>query len=201
MSASDVWDEAERLTVQEFDRNGWQVPITDWVGRMSVASRAGQTFAERYRQRGEVLGEADARRLVRELREVLDDGGKLNSATTLRECLLRAMDPQRKDRAENQKALDVALGRYMSDGRPIPAELRVWFECRDRRPKHSRDSQNFTRDSWIVGTLLKLQDCGIKPTRNETTARESGCAIVAELLDDMNERGVEKVWRERSRVL
>ena len=49
--------------------------------------------------------------------------------------------------------------------------------------------------------MLKLQDCGIKPTRNETTARESGCAIVAELLDDMNERGVEKVWRERSRVL
>ena len=58
----------------------------------------------------------------------------------------------------------------------------------------------------LLRTLMVLQDCGISPTRNREKHEQgpplSGCAIVAAVLDDMNnEATVEKVWEYREHVL
>ena len=214
MESPDIWAEAENRAAQWFDpiKAGPLRPETDALDRLLVATAAAQIFAEWYRRRGERLSEADARRLAEVSHASFRDGVGLNSPTTLRECLLRAMDPQRKDRAEYQKALDARLRDCMRDGHPIEPALRVWSEFQDKRPKHSREAPNYTRDTWIVHALSRLQDCGIDPTRNrdktwqwrayedDYKAPLAGCAIVAAVFD-IEYPAVEKVWRERDRVL
>ena len=197
-----AWAEARRRAAQWLAGSG-AVPSAedDWLDRWVEGMAAARAFAERYEKHDEKLSEADAGELVRRLHECLRDGVQFNPADTFGEAIKRALDPNRKDRVRYQNLLDARLDDHMRDKRSIPAELRVWFECRDKRPKHSRDSQNFTRDGWIVRTLRVLCDCGIKPTRNDATTRKAGCTIVAEVLGNMTETAVEKVWRERERVL
>ena len=210
MRPADIWTEAESRAAQMFARMGAgpSTPETEWMDRYAVAMLAAQMFAERYSD--EPLSEADAERLVRELHECLRPGVAFNRASTFDEAIKRALDRNRKDRVRCKEMLDARLDECIDEGRPIPPALRRWRKVRETRPSHPREAPNFTRDGWIVRTLMVLDDCGIKPTRNRSNQDEhghlskpplSGCAIVAEQLDDLNEPGVEKVWRYPERVL
>ena len=207
----DVWAEAERSAAQWFARSGAgpSTPETEWMDRFAVATAAAQAFAERCRRCGERLSEADARRLAIGLRECLRDGPEFNPATTFDEAIERALDPKRKDRVRYRDMLDARFGEYVNEGRPIPTALRRWWNVGESGPKNPREAPNFTRDGWVVRTLMVLDDCGIKPTRNRSNQDEqgyldkprlSGCAIVAAVLDDLKESGVEAVWSRRKSV-
>ena len=211
MRASDVWDEAARTVAPGIPRiSGGSPPAgAEWLERYSVTMRAVQIFTERRNRHGETLNEADARELVRRLHECLRDDVAFNPASTFDEAIERALDPKRKDRVRYRDMLDARFGEYVNEGRPIPTALRRWWNVRESRPKNPREAPNFTRDGWIVRTLMVLDDCGIKPTRNRDNQDEqgyldkprlSGCAIVAAVLDDLKESGVEAVWSRRKSV-
>jgi hypothetical protein len=61
------------------------------------------------------------------------------------------------------------------------------------------------RDMFILTFVSCLEENGVYPTRNDASrdkgGEDSGCSLVAEVLQkfgfDINERGVEEIWRRR----
>jgi hypothetical protein len=71
----------------------------------------------------------------------------------------------------------------------------------------SRRTAYAGRDMFILSFVSTLQKNDIRPTRNDASrdkaGRDSGCSLVTEVLNkfgfDIDERGVEEVWRKRRR--
>lgn len=75
----------------------------------------------------------------------------------------------------------------------------------DRRPerKGKRRRKNAVRDQYLVLMIEQIEKRGIKATRNDASHKPCGCSIVAQVLGELgvnlDERGVEDVWRQRDR--
>jgi hypothetical protein len=67
------------------------------------------------------------------------------------------------------------------------------------RHKGTNAADFASRDFFIIKSVqFACKELNIKPTRNDVTARDSGCSIVAEA-KGLEEGAVEDVWRKRGR--
>ena len=213
---SDVWEDAASWTAVQLAAEG-SVPVdpdSDGLFRYITATRAAQTFAKGYRQSGEPLGEADARRLAHGLLEGYRNGAELrphgsptDAAGIFQEAIRRALDPRHKDSFHCRQILNAWVDDRQREGRSLEPELRLWPTVRDMNPGYKRAFPNRLRDAWIVHTVEVLEGCGIRPTRNDAFGNEldppgaprTGCAIVGGELG-ITYRAAAGVWRDRARV-
>ena len=142
-----------------------------------------------------------------------DEGG----VTQVYDFEMRAGDALREDRLPELlegaqtspldfQAVQAALSSLREENMPIPSQLNEWaldvasgkVKCPSVRPGRSPYT-NVVRNEWIARTVQSLVDCGLRATRNETSAPESACDAVSEALHvhgvELSFDSVAKIWR------
>ena len=127
---------------------------------------------------------------VRKRCEVVIQRARRGERQAHKACIVAAVD-----RLRNDNSLPEPLAAYVADFLRSGGKRK--FARRGADPK-----ANLFRDIAIFNTVLNLQKrFAVPPTRNDaTTARESGCSIVTQLLKEecglrLTEDAIEKIWK------
>lgn len=136
------------------------------------------------------------------------DDGYFEPSDEFTDCLTRASQvwPTAYALARHICIRNLAEGRLQASLQPLAA-LILSGDIRKPRPRPCHGSRTWFRDLLIVRGVSSTAKYGISPTRNDTSAANSGCDLVVEAFNRAGRRDaptyqtVRKVWDRREDLL